>query len=77
VTSTGKFEGDVWRKGDERYEVVRQAAVWQLRTPERYPCTRSGGRRVNRLGYGRCQGPAASGEGVGWPACQAVAAWIR
>jgi hypothetical protein len=39
--------------------------------------TRSGGWRVNRLGYGRCQGPAASGEGAGWPACQALAAWIR
>jgi NADPH:quinone reductase-like Zn-dependent oxidoreductase len=39
--------------------------------------TRSGGWRVNRLGYRRCQGPAASGEGAGWPACQAFAAWIR
>jgi len=32
---------------------------------------------VSRLGYGRCQGPAASGEGAGWPACQVLAAWIR
>ena len=32
---------------------------------------------VNRLGYGRCQGPAASGEGAGWPLCQALAVWIR
>jgi hypothetical protein len=39
--------------------------------------TRSGGWRVNRLGYGRCQGPAASGEGAGWPVCQALAARIR
>ena len=39
--------------------------------------TRSGGRRVIRALGPWCQGPAASGEGVGWPACQALAAWIR
>ena len=56
------------------------AATLPTSTTDTYNCatsTRSGGRRVNRLGYGRCQGPAASGEGVGWPACQALAAWIR
>jgi hypothetical protein len=32
---------------------------------------------VSCLGYALVQGPAASGEGVGRPACQALAAWVR
>jgi len=37
LTSTGTIAGEVWRRGEEGYEAARQAAVWQLRKPDRYP----------------------------------------
>jgi hypothetical protein len=37
MTSAVQIEGGVWQRGDEGYEAVRQAAVWEHRKPNRYP----------------------------------------
>ena len=32
-----ELEGRIYERGDEGYERARSAAVWNARTPERYP----------------------------------------
>lgn len=34
---TGDYDGEMIERGDERYEQARRAAVWNARTPARYP----------------------------------------
>ena len=53
-----QFEGAVLWKGDEGYEQARQAAVWNVRKPDRYP----GGHRPGAVRAGRRQGRRARRE---------------
>jgi FAD/FMN-containing dehydrogenase len=32
-----EFDGEIFRRGEDGYEQARRAAVWNARTPERFP----------------------------------------